>query len=290
MKRLLIVLVLLLSICSCSKTNYSVKMNDDTPLITRNGKTVMTVSDVANRYQFLDSTNLVLSNCIDKIAEIEGITGIEEQVQAEIDSMIESYGEQYEVLLQYYGFANAEEYTKVVRSQIAMEQLKAKYIDEHKDTFIDEYAPKRVQYVSFADEETANEFLGRVKAGEQFDAVAYEYSNDTSIQPAILTNKGTLASDIKSIIVSLPKGLSTPMYLPKTTIDEAGNSVDGYAYYVFNILEDDPSVLIDDIKDTIASNLSNGTVYAYYLQKYEFTPYNRFIYFYMEQNFPEVIK
>ncbi len=265
-------------------------MNDETPLITRNGKTVMTVADVAERFQYLDSTNLVLSNCVDKIAEAEGITGIDEKVQAEIDSLIESYGDQYEVLLQYYGFANVDEYIKLVRSQIAMEQLKEKYIEEHKDAYVTEYAPKKVQYVSFADEETANEFLGRVKAGEQFDAVAYEYSDETSIQPAILTNKGTLASDIKSIIVSLPKGLSVPMYLPKTTIDESGNSVDGYAYYVFNVLEDDPSVLIDDIKDTIALNLADGTVYAHYLQKYEFTPYNRFIYFYMEENYPEVIK
>lgn len=107
----------------------------------------------------------------------------EEDIDKEIEAMKESYGEQYDTLVEQQ-FGNEENMREIIHISLLQEQAIAEDMEITEEDLREKYERQNkeisAQHILVEDEETANEVKEKLDNGEDFDELAKEYSTDGS--------------------------------------------------------------------------------------------------------------
>ncbi len=111
----------------------------------------------------------------------------DDEVQKEIDSLKEQYGEQFEMVLQQSGFKSADQLKNTLKVGLMQEKLAMKDIkitDEEIKEHYNNLKPLEIKasHILVEDEDTAIEVRKKLEAGGSFEELAKEYSKDGSAE------------------------------------------------------------------------------------------------------------
>lgn len=110
----------------------------------------------------------------------------DEEVNKELESMKEQYGDQFDMVLQQYGMSSEEEFKETIRFSLLQEQAASEDIEiseEEMQKYYDRMKTEvQASHILVKDEETAKEVKQKLEDGQSFDTLASEYSQDGSAQ------------------------------------------------------------------------------------------------------------
>ena len=180
-----VALTAILAGCSDSNSNYVAKVDGE--------KILQTELDEALRDQYgaavLDT--LITNKIVELEAKKQDITVTDEDIQAEYDELVESYGGEDAIKEVYEANGLTEEAVKknirtyqltknvIAASLDITDEEIEQYFEDNKDLYGQEEQVV-ASHILLEDEETAKEVLAKVKAGEDFAELAKEYSTDTA--------------------------------------------------------------------------------------------------------------
>ena len=180
-----VALTAILAGCSDSNSSYVAKVDGE--------KILQTELDEALRDQYgaavLDT--LITNKIVELEAKKQNITVTDEDIQAEYDELVDSYGGEDAIQAVYEANGLTEEAVKkniwtyqLTKNVIAAslditdEEIK-QYFEDNKDLYGQEEQVV-ASHILLEDEEAAKKVLAKVKAGEDFAELAKEYSTDTA--------------------------------------------------------------------------------------------------------------
>ncbi len=241
-------------------------------VVARVGDEEIYKEDLYNKLVDYYGAQVLDSMITEKIIELEAnkanISVTKEEVQKELDKMIEQVGgeEMFNLQLAYSGYtmdqmeADLERYLKIVkilepRIEITEDEINS-YFEENKDDFAQE-EQVQASHILVEDEETANKIKNLLNDGEDFAALAKEYSKDGSAQ-----NGGELGYFTKGEMVKEFEDAAFSMEIGQ--VSEPVKSQFGYHIIKVTDKKEAQEATLSNSKDDIESILKDQKVNELY--------------------------
>ncbi len=278
MKKIIIVLFALLLLAGCSNNNHYSYLSDGDDVLFTGPNTTYTKNDLYKSLK-LSNTSGISSDILDQIAM--GLEGIDmEQINADADSLIETYQSMgYEsYIIASYG--SVEAYRKSYVSSLLLNELSKEYVKLDFDHLVEEKKPVKMQVASFASLEDAEKCIEDVKGGSTFDMAAVNNNADSAPVSSVYTDDDTtLAFEVKDYLNSNENtGLSSVIVNTTTTQGTDGTAVENNTYYVLNVESRDVEEFKDDVITLLASEVSTDDVKDYFLSSHKIEFFDQDLY------------
>lgn len=191
------------------------------------------VSDEAGyRQQILEM--LVENELIRQYADQQGVSVSDEQVNDEINSMIEEYGEDYFYSWLQTNYYTPDEFREVIRLELITDQLLPAVIDSVPT--VTEHVHAR--HILVTSESEAEQIAQRLQAGEDFETLAAQYSTDITTRDrggdlGWFPRGGLLVPEVEEAAFSLQPG------------ETSGVVASAWGYHIVQTLEYDEAREVD---------------------------------------------
>lgn len=170
----------------------------------------------------------------------------DEEAKKQVDAAKEQMGDKFEVALEQVGLKNEDELKEKMKPEIALEKaIRATVTD--KDVKDNHKPEMKVSHILVKDEKTAKEVKEKINNGEDFTALAKQYSEDTGSkeQGGEITGfaPGQTVKEFEEAAYKLDAGqVSEPI---KTS----------YGYHIIKVTDKKELKPFDEVKDTIRKDL-----------------------------------
>ncbi|WP_377865774.1 peptidylprolyl isomerase PrsA [Bacillus sp. R86525] len=170
----------------------------------------------------------------------------DEEAKKQVDAAKEQMGDKFEVALEQVGLKNEDELKEKMKPEIALEKaIRATVTD--KDVKDNHKPEMKVSHILVKDEKTAKEVKEKINNGEDFTALAKQYSEDTGSkeQGGEIAGfaPGQTAKEFEEAAYKLDAGqVSEPI---KTS----------YGYHIIKVTDKKELKPFDEVKDTIRKDL-----------------------------------
>lgn len=253
MKKLIVILLVLLTICGCSSQadgNATISKDKEEVYFRYDGKDY-TNNDAFQKLKAQQVNTYFDYLTANKAIEVEGISledkkaEIEEQYQ----SIIDAYGE--EIAKAYFG--DKETYIKQALIGTAYTVYQTNYIKENIDTYISQYSTVYVEYLSSSTKSKMNTFLKKVKKNNDFEKAleSTKFADSETVKKEVIeVASSTLPTEVIEQINTLETGKISNLI-------EIENDDETKTYYVVRVISTDPKA---DYQEEFATYLINKGV------------------------------
>ncbi|MCP3026758.1 peptidylprolyl isomerase [Halobacillus sp. A5] len=189
----------------------------------------------------------------------------DEDVDKELNTLKDQYGDQFEMVLQQSGFSDEDEFKETIRLSLLQEQAAAENVDiseEEMETYYERMKTEvEASHILVEDEETADEVKEKLDEGGDFADLASEYSSDPSAEEGGelgFFGPGTMDSNFEDAVYNLE-------------VDEISDPVESqFGFHIIKVtdtreVEDVESY--EDSKDEIKRTLVSQNVDQQQLQE-----------------------
>lgn len=273
------VFLLLSTLAGCSDAH--VKLNDANTAIMKVGNESITKGQVFNMLNTIGG-DLIIDNATQKICDLEA--PVDETMQANVDTIIDSIKASGDTLLDYYAsvYGGIDKYTEQLLKREQTTALYEKYVTANVERYISEQQPAYVTILTFTSEEDANKALTALNDGSKsIEEVIVENGSSSTGKPEIIT-------------------LNTTTYAAEAlTVARTNKKDDGWAkvnastndqFYLIRVEEDDAANYKDDLIPYLATFTSiQDDALAYYLKEHKFRVYDKGIYDQIKESNPALL-
>ncbi|QUG84021.1 peptidylprolyl isomerase PrsA [Bacillus nitratireducens] len=170
----------------------------------------------------------------------------DEEAKKQVDAAKEQMGDKFEVALEQVGLKNENELKEKMKPEIALEKaIRATVTD--KDVKDNHKPEMKVSHILVKDEKTAKEVKEKINNGEDFTALAKQYSEDTGSKE----QGGEIAGFAPGQTV---KEFEEAAY--KLDVGQVSEPIKtSYGYHIIKVTDKKELKPFDEVKDTIRKDL-----------------------------------
>lgn len=288
MKKLLVIFVSLLILCSCSDKNHYSYLSDGDEVIFEGTNYQYTKNNLYKTLKITSEQN-VIYHILVNIADLYDID--KDAVTQEVEDMINAYIEMglESSIISYYGSIDA--YRDLMYESALISKLAEIYVDENFDSLVEEQKPVQMQLATFDTIEDAQATIDAVNSGSTFDMAAINNNSTSTPETSIYRDTDSdLVLEVKDYLNSTDTtGLSTIITRTVESSDADGNTTETNTYYLVNIISRNAEDFEDDLKSLISSEVELETIENYFFTKHKIEFYDQDLYEMLSSEF-EVLK
>lgn len=287
MKKLLIACLVLFTLTACG-TKYTLVSNPEETII--EGENISyTKQDFFDDLQNNDFTPIVLSSILEEIANLEGLTEEEivDQTNAEMDEMRASYGNQFPMMMNYYG--GEEQFSKILSSNIITTYLTNSHFEANYEDLKATYAPVKAKLAYFDTLEAAQAALEQIENGTTLEIAAANNGYAAKVVESVYTDKSELPLEVKSFITTAVEPTTSKVILTTNTQTSNDGTINASErYYIVEVTNLD----VDSFKDDFFKELLNledlDAIINTYIVKYNVEVHDQKTYKLLSSKYPGI--
>ena len=263
MKKLIIVLIALLTVSGCSQavsSDAKISAEKEEVYFKYDGKNY-TNNDAFQRLKAQQVGTYFDYIIANKAVEIEGIehTITAEEIESSYQQMVDMYGA--EMVEAYYG--DLESYVKQSLISDSYLAYQMNYVKENIDKFITDYPTLKVEYITSTNKTKMNTFLKTIKKDKtkDFDK-AYEKAkfeeNESVAKQIVEVNNTALPTEVLDALNALENGAVSDLIEISNSTDETTEAEETITYYIVKLVGKDAKA--DYQEEFIDYTVNNGYV------------------------------
>lgn len=290
MKKVLSIVLVLLTLCACANKNDQSKISNGSDVIFTGPDNVsFTKQDMYDAMKTIDA-DLIANDILKHIALKNENVDIED-LNKQVDELIEMYTSMgYEAyIVAQYGSIDA--FRDYYQSQLLVNALSKVYVQENYDKLVSEDAPVKMQMAIFNELADAEKCIEDVNNGSTFDMAAVNNNSTNTPQSNVYSDSDeSLVYDVKEYLNSTDTlGLSSIITYTTSAVGADGTSSETSTYYVLNIESRNPEEFKNEYIDLLSASQELATVKNYFLEKHNISFYDQDVYKLMSEAY-EVLK
>ena len=290
MKKVLSIILVLLTLCACAKKDNQTKISNGSDVIFTGPNNVSyTRQDMYDAMKTIDA-DLIVDDILKHIAMKNDSINIDD-LNTQVDELIEMYqsmGYESYIIAQYGSLDAFREY---YLSQLLINELSKVYVLENYDKMLSEDAPVKMQMAIFSELADAEKCIEDVNNGSTFDMAAVNNNSTNTPQSTVYSDSDeTLVYDVKEYLNSTDTiGLSSIITYTTSAVGADGTTAETSTYYVLNIESRNADDFKDEYVELMSAKQDLSTVENYFLDKHDISFYDQDIYKLMSSEY-EVLK
>ena len=286
MKKLLTVLAIALMLCGCGTATTQVSEGSET--IITSEKTAFTKQDLFEGMKNNDYTSVILESLVSKIVTFEGITdeNLNKRVESALDGFKAVYGDQYPIVVAYYGGEEALKASLAAEAQ--NQELINKYFEANREALLAEYKPVLGYAFYTEDGQVATAIMAEIANGKDLETAAKDAGYANPVSKSVITDKSDIALDVKEYINGTPVLGETKLIETEVTTSTANGSVSTPRYYIVQVVDNNVDNFKDDFVAVLTQSIDGTKIYSYFFEKYGLEVYDQDTYALLSSKFTGV--
>jgi len=290
MKKVLSIVLVLLTLCACANKNDQSKISNGSEVIFTGPNNVSyTKQDIYDAMKTIDA-DLIANDILKHIALKNENIDVED-LNKQVDELVEMYssmGYEAYIVAQYGSIDSFKEY---YLSQLLVNGLSKVYVQENYEKLVSEDSPVKMQMATFNELADAEKCIEDVNNGSTFDMAAVNNNSTNTPQSNVYSDSDeSLVYDVKEYLNSTDTlGISSVITYTNSAVGADGTTSETSTYYVLNIESRNPDEFKDEYIENLAASRDLSTVKNYFLEKHQISFFDQDVYKLMSQAY-EVLK
>ena len=288
MKKLLVLCLCLVFFVGCSDASAKISNGNETIVSVGGKKVVKEQLYEVLKHQDSGETVLRLINNFIVSQEVELTSEIEAEAKAELAKAETDMGEDFQMMLEYYGYESKDAYyEKEVLPATMLDHLADAYIEENWDAVVEYYYPTQARILETDAADKATAAIEMIKNGATFEDAVKKYASNTKdiFDGAEHVVSREDSSTLPTTVTEFLRGSTGPTLSGVMTNDSQSK------FYVVQITGKNPNQYSEQAIEVIKESTSlEADMMAYYCKKYDLRIYDIDLYEVFEENYPTYLQ